>query len=93
MAIEGEEDVSDDQESETEDCDTEEDEGNIVWKQFMNWSVDKQHLFYLSVFRQDQVEGWAEVLRPDDDDPSYGPRIHHLPRPPHGAGCVEVNKF
>ena len=30
MAIEGEEDVSDDQESETEDCDTEEDEGNIV---------------------------------------------------------------
>ena len=32
MAPEGEEEVSDDQESETEDCDTEEDEGKIVQK-------------------------------------------------------------
>ena len=29
MATEGEEEVSDEQESETEDCDTEEDEGKI----------------------------------------------------------------
>ena len=30
MATEGEEEVSDDQESETEECDTEEDEGKII---------------------------------------------------------------
>ena len=47
MATEGEEEVSDEQESETEDCDTEEDEGKINF------------LFLSSIlnYRQDQVEG------------------------------------
>ena len=34
MAAEGEEEVSDEQESETEDCDTEEDEGKIIFLSF-----------------------------------------------------------
>ena len=52
MATEGEEEVSDEQESETEDCDTEEDEGKTSGPIFMISIC----LSSITNYRQDQME-------------------------------------
>ena len=84
MATEGEEDLSDEQESETEDCYTEEVEGkiNFYYLLFLYWSINN---------RQDQVEEWAEDLHPDDKHPSHGGCLHHLPRPTHVPSVSQVS--
>ena len=77
-----EEGVSDDQESESEDCDTEADEGKInLFHCFINW---------LYVYRLEEVEGWAEDLYSNDNHPSHGDCLHHLPRTTHVPRVYQV---
>ena len=100
MATEREDDVSDEQESETDDCDTEEDEGKIIfrlghWREprytvfLMFWLVTNIGVaFFIGSFaqRQDKVEEGGEDLPSNDDHRSHRSRLRHLSRASHVPG-------